>query len=349
MGDPPNPAAIAGPAHDRPAPAAGPRVLAEADLRWQPHHWQRLAHAIGSGDLVVAPRGDADATERALASVEIAILAGDLDARHLAAPHLRWVHCDQAGLERSAHPDVFRRGLRVTGSAGRSAESIAEHVLLFALLLASHYPVLYEAQRRRAWLDPAELGGAHPLRGRTMGIVGLGHTGTAVARLATAFGMHVVGYRRRLLDPPPSVARVWSMEAGDDLRDLLRVTDVLVLAASLTDITYRLIDAPALAHLRPNAVVINVARGGILDQDALIAALQEGRLAGAGLDVTDPEPLPPESPLWTAPNAWITPHFTAAAPDRADRSLDIVLENLRRYDSGEPLLNELVPSDAWSR
>lgn len=324
-------------------------MLVEAELPWQPHHWQRLARAVPTGDLVVVPRADAEATERALVTAEIAILAGDVGARHLAARRLRWVHCDQAGLERSAHPELFHRGVRLTGAAGRSAESMAEHVMLFALLLASRYPVLYAAQRRRAWLGPAELQDAHPLRGRTMGIVGMGHTGSAVARLANAFGMNVVGYRRRRMDPPQGVSRVWSTEAGDDLTNLLQATDVLVLAASLSDATHRLIDATALARLRPNALVINVARGGLLDHDALIAALREGRLAGAGLDVTDPEPLPPESPLWSASNVVITPHFSAPAADRADRSLAIALENLRRYDRGEPLLNELAPTDVWSR
>lgn len=290
---------------------------------------------------------DRPAIGRALRHADVAYLAGDLDARFVAAPALRWVHCDHAGLERSASPALFARGIRLSGAAGRSAPALAEHALYFMLALSYDAPRLLAAQRARRWAPRAN-DPRRALAGRTLGIVGLGHTGQALAVRAAALDMRVVGYRRRVAAPPPGVHAVLARDAGDPLHDLLAQADVVVLATSLSDRTHHLIDHAALAAMRPGGYLINVARGGLVDEQALLSALRSKHLAGAGLDTFAREPLPPWSPLWWAPNLLVTPHQTPPLADRAARSFAIACENLRRYRADEPLLNELGPDDAYS-
>ena len=198
------------------------------------------------------------------------------------------------------------------------------------------------APRPRRWRD------LRALYGRTIGILGMGHTGVELAARAKAFNMRVLGYRRRDMAPPPGVERMWSADKGETIDDILREADVLALVLNLSDATHHLIGAREIAMMKPSAIIVNLARGGIVDTDAMVAALEKGRLAGAGLDVTDPEPLPPGHPLWDAPNVLITPHFTAAVPDKIDRSLDVITENLRRWRDGEPMLNRMTEEDIWT-
>jgi len=267
---------------------------------------------------------------------EAAVLAADLDDRVLRAPHVTWVHCDHAGLERSARPEVFDRGLVVTGSAGRSAPALAEHAIFFMLSLAYDAPAFLDAQRARRWGVPGQEK-LRALYGRTAGIVGLGHTGTELASRARAFGMRVLACRRR---PDPACV---------PLETVLRESDFVVLALPLSDRTWRMIGARELALMKPAAFLVNMARGAIVDESALVAALRSGRLAGAALDVFEREPLPADSPLWSAPRTLITPHVTPQVPDRTARSLEIIAENFRRWRAGEPLLNRLTRDDVYTR
>jgi phosphoglycerate dehydrogenase-like enzyme len=263
------------------------------------------------------------------------------------APRLKWVHCDHAGLTRSARPEVFERGLIVTGSAGRSGPALAEHVMLFALLLTGGFPQFYEAQRRGEWLRSPQLSALRALSGRTMGIVGMGHTGTALARRAKAFDMQVLGYRRRDAARPEGVDEMFAIERGDTIDAMLPRCDILALVVNLSDATKGLIGAEQLALLPRGAIVINLSRGEVLHQDALVAALASGQVGGAGLDVTAPEPLPPGHPLWSTPNVLITPHFTPALPDKSERSLEIILDNFARFRAGSPMRNRLTPDDVY--
>ena len=290
---------------------------------------------------------DAGALKRALAEVDAAFLAGDLDERFLDAPALRWVHCDHAGLERSARASVFARGIRVSGAAGRSAPALAEHALYFMLALSYAAPALLALQRARRWA-PFRPERRHALAGRTLGIVGLGHTGQALAVRAHALDMRVIALRRRVCPLPPGVTEVFATDAGGSLADLLGQSDIVVLAASLSDRTHHMIDAAALACTQPSALLVNVARGGLIDERALVQALRRGRIAGAGLDTVAVEPLSVWSPLWRAPNVLITPHQTPPLADRSARALAIACENLRRYRADAPLLNELGPEDVYS-
>lgn len=324
-------------------------VFVAGDLPFEANHWKRLQEAIGPDRMIRVDPADRQATESALSQAEIAIIAGDLDERHITAPKLKWVHCDHAGLTKSARPEVFSRGLIVTGSAGRSGAALAEHVLMFSLILCSRYTDFYDAQKRHEWRRTPGMMDLRALYGRTIGILGMGHTGVELASRAKAFNMRVLGYRRRDVPPPPGVDRMYSADKGETIEPILEEADILALVLNLSDSTHHMIGRAQLARLKPSAIIVNLARGGIIDQDALVDALREGRLAGAGLDVTTPEPLPKDHPLWDVPNLLITPHFTAALPDKVDRSVDVITENLRRYRSGEALLNRMTEEDVWTK
>jgi phosphoglycerate dehydrogenase-like enzyme len=179
------------------------------------------------------------------------------------------------------------------------------------------------------------------IEGTQMGIIGLGTIGGAVARRAAALGMHVVGVRRRVDQGKP--VGVEDVVGPDALDDVIASSDVLVLAAPWTGATDRLIDERAIARMKRGAIVINIARGQLVCETSLARALSEGRLCGAALDVFNDEPLPPSSPLWSAPNVIITPHTSGFRADHWDAAVDLFIEQLRRFIGGEPLLN---PVDA---
>jgi phosphoglycerate dehydrogenase-like enzyme len=325
------------------------RVLATVSYRGA--HLERLRAAFAPAPLTQVARDDGAGIAAALQHADVAVLAGDLDERFLdpqRAPRLRWVHCDHAGLNKSARPEVFRRGLLVTSSAGRSAPVLAEHAILFMLALAYRFSAFLEAQRAHRWGVPGQ-DDLRGLTGRTVGIVGLGHTGSELAVRCQALGMRVLGYRRTAAPPPPGVDRAYSAARGETLEPLLRESDFVVLAVPLSDATHHLIGPPQLAQMRPGAFLVNMARGPVVDEAALLTALHSGRLAGAGLDTFAREPLPADSPLWDAPNVLITPHTTPQVPDRTGRSLEIIAENVRRYRAGQPLLNQLRPEDVYTR
>jgi phosphoglycerate dehydrogenase-like enzyme len=248
-------------------------------------------------------------------------------------PALRWLHLPRAGVDGSLVPAVIEREIVLTNSAGINAVPIAEFVLLFALSHAKQAAALLAAQSTRTWaqheLKPAEL------YGRTMLIIGLGQIGQAIATRAAAFGMRVIGSRRR----PTPTAGVDMVVGEGEWRPLLGEADYVVLAAPLTAATRGMIGAAELAAMRPDAYLINIARGEIVDEAALVEALRAGKLAGAGLDVFAQEPLPQASPLWELPNVFLTPHISWSSPEIWPRVIELFLDNLRRYVAGEPLRN----------
>ena len=318
--------------------------IALVTVRWAEPYVARLRDCLGADQLIHT--SDPDEIARALERADVAIVASDLDDRFADAPRLGWVHCDHAGLEKSARPWVFERGLLVTSSSGRSAPALAEHAMFFMLAWAYRFPRLLDAQRAHRW----GVEGQDQLRGlvgRTVGIVGLGNTGRELATRARAFGMRVLGYRRSAVDVP-GVDRLYAAERGEALDELLRESDFVVLATPLSDKTYHLLGARELSLMKDGSVLVNMARGGVVDESALIEELRSGRIY-AGLDVFEREPLPPESPLWDLPNVLITPHATPQVPDRTGRSLEMICENACRYRSGQPLLNLLTPDDLFSR
>lgn len=317
-------------------------------LGYEEAHWSAFTQALEGARILRFGGPDDPGFAEALAHADVAILAKDPDERILEASNLRWIHVDHAGLDRAAKPQAFRPGLSITGSAGRSAPVLAEHALFFALNLAYNAAAFGEAQRAHHW----GVQGQENLRGlfgRTMGIVGFGNTGSELAIRAKALGMRVVAYRRRSGATPDTVDLMLSADAGDSLDTLLAESDFVVLALGLSEATYRLIGKRELALIGPTGYLINMARGPIVNEEELIQALREGVIAGAGLDTFEIEPLPADSPLWDLPNVIITPHVTPAVPDRTARSLEIILENVRRFAAGEPLLNRLMPEDVYTR
>jgi len=252
---------------------------------------------------------------------------------------LRWVQVPAAGVTHLLSPEVIASPIVLTSARGVRARAMAEHVLGVTLALARQLHVAIRHQAAREWaLDELETGGTiRTLLGKRMGIVGLGAIGVEVARAATAFGMRVSAVRKRADQPVPE--NVDEVFPPDRLHDLLSKSDVVVLSAASTVETRHLIGTSALNAMRRGALLVNVARGRLIDDDALIEALGDGRVGGAALDVFTKEPLEPASPYWTLPNVIVTPHVSGAMEDYWTPLVALFSENLRRFEAGQPLIN----------
>jgi phosphoglycerate dehydrogenase-like enzyme len=252
---------------------------------------------------------------------------------------LRWVQAPAAGVAHMLSAELAASPIVLTSARGVRARAIAEHVMLMALALARQLPLVMRRQSERTWaLDEIETAGTiRTLHGRQMGIVGLGSIGGEVARLAAGFGMRVVATRRNADRPRPD--GVVEVLPAARLTDLVSSSDVIVLSAALTGETRRLVDRDVLAHVKRGAWLINIGRGQLVDDDALIEALRDGRLGGAALDVFRREPLPADSPYWDLPNLIVTPHLSGAMEDYWTPLVALFAENLRRFEKGQPLMN----------
>ena len=252
----------------------------------------------------------------------------DLRAR---APRLRWVHLTGAGLEHLAPFDWMPEGVTVTNNSGVHGPKAAEYAEMAILMLANRIPFHVTNQRDCRWQQffPA------PVTGKTVLIVGVGAMGGAAAARAKRLGLRVLGLRRSGR-PHRHVDRMFR---PDSLDRLLPQADFVLITAPLTPETRGLIGHRQLDLMKPEAGLINMGRAGVVDYDALRGKLARGELSGAILDVFDPEPLPPSSPLWQTPNLVMTPHCSSDAPDYAHRTLDLFFDNLRRYLAGRPLRN----------
>jgi phosphoglycerate dehydrogenase-like enzyme len=301
------------------------------------YHGALGAAAPGASRVVLNPGGvDGDSS-----SVEIAFFSGDLFPQRVRefvlalrdAKRLRWLHTFSAGVDNPWFQALRARGVRLTTSSGANAVPIAQTVLLYLLALSRDLARWSDAQRRHAW----ETHSMVDLQGMTLGIVGLGPIGLEVARLGAALRMRVIGVRRTPRGDEP--CETWPMARLDEL---LAQVDGLVLALPLSEDTKQVLDARRLALLKRGAWLVNVGRGGLVDEAALVAALESGQLGGAGLDVFEVEPLPPESPLWSMPNVIVTPHNSGDSPANLHRATAIFLDNLARYVRGEALCNEVA-------
>jgi len=238
--------------------------------------------------------------------------------------------------------DVLRaRGIRLASAAGVNAEAVAQHAMALILALRRRLPEARDNQRARHWRAMiSEIAAREDqLTGKTLLVVGLGRIGARLARLAKAFDMRVIATKR---NPGIGAADVDAVAGNDRLQEMLGQADIVAITCPLTPETENLIDAAALAAMRPTAHLINVARGRIVEEPALIQALQQKRIAAAGLDVTVEEPLPPSSPLWSMPNVLLTPHTAGETQAYEDGVIDILLENLERLWRGEALVNQVV-------
>lgn len=290
---------------------------------------------------------DKEKLEKEVKDADVAILMGDVDPCLLGENTLKWIHCDHAGLNGSARPEVFARGIPVTGAAGRSAPVLAEHCIYFMMQGCYHTKELLRAQENCTW-GVDGMNTWRGLYGRTVGIVGMGNNGRMLADRLHAFGMNIVAYDKFPIKGYDYISQKYCADAGDTIQPLLEQSNFVVLTLALTDETYHMINKDTLAQMKDGAFLVNMARGGIVCTEDLIEALKSGKLSGAGLDVFEEQPLSPESPLWKMEQVYITPHSTPQVPDRAARSVEIIRENARRFEAGEPLLNRMRPEDAMN-
>ncbi|WP_420632456.1 D-2-hydroxyacid dehydrogenase [Candidatus Palauibacter sp.] len=312
-----------------------------ADL-W-PGRTAELAEVAPGVNLVVVENARAAAAEAHDADAVLGALNADILA---AGDRLRWVQLASAGVERYLAIPGFAEAedLVLTNAQRIFAPGGAEHALGMALVLSRRFHIALDLQRDKRW-DITPLTGPSPyvgegselleLRGRTMLVIGLGGIGTETARIAHGIGMRVIATRNSSREGPEFVERVG---LASELPELVPEADVIVNALPLTPETDGLIDEAFFRLTRPSAFYITLGRGRTTDTDALVAALQEGRIAGAGLDVVDPEPLPPDHPLWSMPNVIITPHLGGDSDGHMERMWILFRENLRRFAAGEPLL-----------
>jgi phosphoglycerate dehydrogenase-like enzyme len=252
------------------------------------------------------------------------------------APKLRWAQITAAGVEDLLDSELIRSGVTLTTASGIHAVPIGEYVMGVMLAFAKGLPGAMRAQAERTWRPYL----AEELCGKTMGILGLGAIGGYVAKLAKADGMRVLAVRRSVQQ------RAEGREAGvdeilppSDVPYLLSQADYLVIAVPLTPESRGLIGERELRLMRPTARLINVSRGAVVDEAALVRALKEGWIAGAALDVVQQEPLPPDSELWGMDNVILTPHISGGTPVYMERAVELFSDNLRRYLAGEPLRN----------
>ena len=251
----------------------------------------------------------------------------------LKAPNLKWLHTFSSGVDSPVFQTMLERGIRITNSAGASSSPIAQTVVMYLLALSRNLPEWQRAQQRHEWQQRS----FQELPGTTIAVIGLGAIGQEVVRLAHALDMNVIACRRT-----PRGDESCPTYSMTDLSAVLAQADWVVVALPLNADTRRIINAQIFASMKPGACFINVGRGELVDEPALIAALQSGHLGGAGLDVFETEPLPTESALWDMPNVIITPHNSATTPQSHHRAALIFIENVKRRAAGLSLRNEIV-------
>ena len=290
-------------------------------------------------DVQVVRLDDYKTLTREIADTDV-LMSWSITAEQLAAAsRLKWIHSPAAAVHRLMIPELQRSNITITSARGLHGPVVAEHVIALVLAMAKRLPSAMRYQQRALWGQellwnekprPREIAGA------TLGLVGLGSIGLEVARRAAAMDMQVIAVRgRKGGEEAPFVNQVYGPE---ELDRVLEAADYVVLAAPVTSQTKEMINAARLAKMKKDAYLINVARGALIDEPALVNALRQGVIAGAALDVFEHEPLAPESPLWGMENALITPHSAAMTEKLWDRHFDLLSKNLRAFLAGQPLL-----------
>jgi phosphoglycerate dehydrogenase-like enzyme len=280
-----------------------------------------------------------EGVEQELRDAEITIAWSLRPEQFKAAHKLRWIHSPAAAVHQLMFPELITSDVILTNSREVHGPVVAEHVIALILALAKQLPQAVRLQQKHIWgQDPMWRRGPRPreVTGATLGLVGLGSIGYEVARRAAALGMHVIAMREHPeKGRPDGVKQIFAPSQFDTL---LAQSDYVVLAAPLTSTTRNLIDAARLAQMKPDACLINVSRGPLVDEAALAQALRDKKIGGAALDVFVSEPLPSESPLWDLENLLITPHTAALTEKLWERHYALISENLRRYLNHQPLL-----------
>ena len=259
------------------------------------------------------------------------------------APKLRWLHTSAVAVETLCVRELFERGVVVSNTRGVQAVPIAEHVMAMVLAFAKQLPAVLAYQNQSRWAQN-ELGGSHLpwlLRGRTLGLIGVGTIGSEIAARAKAFGMRVVAVRRRVASQ--GLRSIDETFGPEQLGGMLAQCDVLVVAAPLTPYTKGMLGSREFYQLPRGALVVNVGRAKIIDTDALIEALRSGHLGGASLDVFPQEPLPSDHPLWSCPNVILSPHTSGFRDGHWEEVIELFAENIQRFERGDALRFRVEP------
>ncbi|MDE0041100.1 MAG: D-2-hydroxyacid dehydrogenase [Candidatus Poribacteria bacterium] len=251
------------------------------------------------------------------------------------ARNLRWIQFSSVGVESILSPELLNSDIVLTNARGATAINISEHVMSLILAFARTLHTSMKNQMDKFWENYRNLP-VLEISGDTLGIVGLGNIGLQVSKRAHAFDMRILAVDPTQTDKPDYVESLWQMNR---LHDLLGQSDFVAICCPLTPQTKGMMGAPEFRAMKPTAILVTIGRGQIINQAALVNALQTQEIAGAGLDVTDPEPLPQDSPLWEMDNVIITPHHAGASPKSWVRIFGLFCENLRRFAAGEPLTN----------
>lgn len=299
----------------------------------QERHIRQIAAVAPHAEIVAA-----DQSEIPEAVLEADVFCGHAKERPVpwdrvvAQGRLQWIQSSAAGMDHCLTPEVVESSIRVTSASGLFADQVAEQTLALLLGLLRSLPVFFRAAQHKEFIRRPTA----DLHGTTIGILGFGGNGRRLAELLAHFRTRILATDYFPVDRP---AYVEHLLPPDRLFDVLPACDIIILCVPLTDRTRGMIDARALAAMKPGAVLINVARGPVVVEESLVDALESGHLSGAGLDVTEVEPLPPTSRLWDLPNVIITPHVGAQSRTRYDDATRLFSENLQRFLRGEPMLN----------
>lgn len=298
----------------------------------EPRHVAQIQAAAPDAEIVDAGQG----------GVARELLAADVFCGHAKVPvpwaevvrrgRLQWIQSSAAGLDHCLTREVVASDILVSGASGLFADQVAEQTLALVLGLLRGLPTFFRQQQRKEFIRRP----TGDLHGKTVGIVGFGGNGRRIAAVLAPFRVRLLATDLYVRDQPQHVESLWP---ADRLSELLAAADVVILAVPLTDQTRGFIGQRQFDQMKPGALLVNVARGEVVVERDLVAALRSGRLAGAGLDVAEVEPLPPDSPLWELENVIITPHVGAQSARRIDNTTELVCENLRRYLGGRPLLH----------
>lgn len=323
--------------------ARAPRLVV-SNFTFTPDDQRRIEAALSGGVLVlVREQGRAALRDALIANPDADVVASFFPPTDVLtlAPNLRWIALPSAGADHAIREGIVQPGGPiVTTASGIHAVPIGEYVLSLMLMWVRHWPEIIALQQAAIWPDQTTREKLHgrELDGATLGIIGLGAIGRHIARLGRAFGMRIIATRRSA-SFGQSDADADIMIPPEHLNDLLAASQFVVVSVPATTQTRHLIGRNELGKMRRDAFLINISRGSAIDETALISALTDGVIAGAGLDVFEQEPLPLESPLWKLPNVILSPHVAGNTDQYSRRFTDLFLDNLARFRAGEPLLN----------
>jgi phosphoglycerate dehydrogenase-like enzyme len=316
----------------------------------QPYQ-QKLVESLESAGYTVysvAPDNSQENVAKALTileNAEIAILGNSLPKQNLEnASHLRWIHFDWVGIEGVLTKAMFKKERYITNGSGRNSICLAEHGLYFLFTLTYGTREILASQDAHTW-GVTHINPYSCLFGKTILIVGAGSIGHEVAARAKAFGMKTIGYSRTEKSRDAAYDVQVSKQAGINLSQLTKDADFVVLTVALNSETYHLIDKSILEGMKKTAYIINICRGAVIEETALIEALKNRTIAGAGCDTFEEEPLNPASELWNLPTMVITPHSTPQSPLKFEQGISVVIENLKRLQTNEQMLNQQKLSD----